>query len=795
GHFYQPPRENPWLEAIEVQDSAYPYHDWNERITDECYAPNSTARILDGERRIERIVNNYRHISFDFGPTLLSWLQRKRPELYRRIIAADGDSATRFSGHGSAMAQAYHHLIMPLACPRDRRTEVIWGLRDFRHRFGREPEGMWLPECAVDTDCLEILAAHGIAFTVLSPRQARRVRGLDEEQWHEVDADSLDTTRPYRVELPSGAAIVVFFFDDRIAREVSFGGLLHDGARLARRLCEGTDGDRLVHLATDGETFGHHHRHGEMALAWALQEIGRRDGVRLTNYAEFLDGYEVTDEAEIVEASSWSCAHGVERWRSDCGCVTGREDWGQEWRAPLRAALDWLRDALAQRYEERMGELFDDPWKARNDYIDVVLDRSDESLAHFFEQHATRRPTRDERVTALRLFEMQRRALQMYTSCGWFFDDISRIETVQILGYAARAVQLGCEVFDEDLESGLVARLKKAPSNVETFGDGEGVWRQLVAPTRVDLSRVAAHFAVGNLFGEYQREDDVYVYRVEGTEQQRRENGPRKLAIGRARVTSRITHYELTSAYAVIHFGGHDLAGWVGPAEVATEALAQSAEQSFESDLAGLIRDLDSAFGDRRFSLHSLFRDEQRRIADRLLRPTVRKAEETYHELFDADDPKIEFLEEHRLPLPDALKTAARHLLNMELRELLEARPFDLDRTRRLIDLARTFDISLDSPGLALQLQHTLANLTRRLAADPDRREILDKLRAAVTLVDSLPFEVDLWEPQNILYGVICSEWPAHAERAAAGGARGQRAGDWLDGVGAVAAKLSLRVE
>ncbi|HWV58185.1 MAG TPA: DUF3536 domain-containing protein, partial [Longimicrobiales bacterium] len=388
GHFYQPPRENPWLERIELQDSAYPYHDWNERINVECYARNGASRILDARDRIIEIVNNYGRISFDFGPTLLVWLEENDPDTYRSILEADRESQRRFSGHGSAMAQAYNHMILPLANPGDRRTQIYWGIRDFRHRFGREPEGMWLPETAVDLDVLEALVAAGIRFTVLAPHQAKRIRQIGRDEWQDVTGGRIDPSRAYRQYLPSGKHIDLFFYDGPISRAVAFEGLLRNGERFASRLVGAFSHDRdwpqLSHIATDGETYGHHHRHGEMALSYAIRHIESHRLAKLTNYGEYLELYPPTHEVEILENTSWSCAHGVERWRSDCGCSTGGQPgWTQAWRQPLRAALDWLRDTLAPRYAEAAAEVFHDPWGARDRYIDVILDRSRDNVDRF----------------------------------------------------------------------------------------------------------------------------------------------------------------------------------------------------------------------------------------------------------------------------------------------------------------------------------------------------------------------------------------------------------------------------
>jgi alpha-amylase/alpha-mannosidase (GH57 family) len=508
GHFYQPPRENAWLEAIELQDSAYPYHDWNERITRECYAPNGAARVLDGEGKIVQIVNNYAKISFNFGPTLLAWMEENSAEAYQAILAADGESQKNFSGHGSALAQAYSHMILPLANRRDKFTQLFWGIRDFERRFGRRPEGLWLPETAVDVETLDMMARLGIRFTVLSPYQAHQTRRLRGRTWDDVSGGRIDPSRAYSLRLPSGLRISLFFYDGPISQAVAFEKLLANGEQFANRLLSAFSDARswpqLAHIATDGETYGHHHRHGDMALAYALHHIETNRLARLTNYGQFLEKHPPHHEVKIFENSSWSCVHGVERWRSDCGCDSGMNPgWNQAWRAPLREALDWLRDTLARAYEEKGRRLFRDPWAARDDYIDVILDRSPEQIARFLGRHSARDLKDAERITAFKLLELQRHAMLMYTSCGWFFDDLSGIETVQVIQYAGRAIQLSEELFGDTLEAQFLERLGRAKSNLPERGDGRQIYEKLVKPAMVDLKKVSIHYAIRSLFEPY----------------------------------------------------------------------------------------------------------------------------------------------------------------------------------------------------------------------------------------------------------------------------------------------------
>jgi alpha-amylase/alpha-mannosidase (GH57 family) len=454
GHFYQPPRENAWLEVVEKQDEAAPYHNWNERINFECYAPNTSARILDDSGMIRKIVNNYAQISFNMGPTLLSWLAANDSETYLSILEADEKSQLRFNGHGSALAQAYSHLIMPLANRRDKETQIKWGLADFERRFRRKAEGIWLAETAVDTETLEICAEHDIKFVPLAPRQAKAFRKIGEENWTSLGHAQVDPRRPYLYKLPSGKSIVLYFYDGNVAQDVAFKGLLNDGRGLAQRLIQAIDNDdkpQLVHIGTDGESYGHHHRHGEMALAACYDHIEENDLATLTNYGEYLELFPPEYEIQIHENSSWSCVHGVERWRSNCGCNTGGQDgWNQTWRAPLRDSLDWLRDKLIPIFEKEASQFFEHPWAARDAYIQVILDRKKDAVDAFFKEYATRELSAEEEVKSLRLLEMQRHAMLMYTSCAWFFSEVSGIETIQVLQYANRAIHYAQQVSGAD---------------------------------------------------------------------------------------------------------------------------------------------------------------------------------------------------------------------------------------------------------------------------------------------------------------------------------------------------------
>ena len=486
-HFYQPPRENPWLGEIERQESAYPYHDWNTRITRECYSSNSESPILDENGEIIKRINNYEMLSFNFGPTLLSWMHRHRPDVYKSIIDADKKCAKRLSGHGSAIAQVYNHIIMPLANRRDKQTQVVWGIRDFVNRFKREPEGMWLAETAVDTETLEVLAENGIKFTILAPRQAECVREIGVKEWSKTNEEALDTTMPYICCLPSGKEIAIFFYNGAISQGIAYGNTLKNGEGVAKRLLSAfiskKRSPQLVNIAIDGETFGHHHKYGNMALAYCFHYLDNNKSADLTVYGDFLEKYPPSYEVKVFENSSWSCEHGVERWQSDCGCcnefVPGCS---QQWRVDLRNAMDYLSKHLGKLYEDEMSKYVNNPWQARDGYIDTLFGMSLPMVERYFKKYGSRQLTKVEMLRALKLLEMQKHAMFMYTSCGWFFDDISRIETVQIMQYAARAMQIAREVCGLDLESDFLSILRNAKSNAHEFGSADKVYEMLVKP-------------------------------------------------------------------------------------------------------------------------------------------------------------------------------------------------------------------------------------------------------------------------------------------------------------------------
>ena len=774
GHFYQPPRENPSLEAIELQDSAYPYHDWNERVTSECYAPNATSRILDGEQRIVQLVNNYSRISFNFGPTLLSWIAENAPKVYAALREADKSSRERYSGHGNAIAQAYNHMIMPLANRRDKMTQVKWGIRDFEYRFGRMPEGMWLPETAVDTETLEVLAENGIKFTILAPRQARRIRKRGSRSWQDVSGDRVDPSRAYLVKLPSRKTINVFFYDGPISQGVAFERLLDNGQRFADRLISGFSDARqwpqLLHIATDGESYGHHHRFGEMALSYALHHIETNKLAQLTNYGEFLERYPADHFAEIVNNSSWSCVHGVERWRSNCGCNSGgHAGWNQEWRGPLRAALDWLRDELASFYEQKAAALLRDPWTARDEYIQVVLNRAEENVLNFLGSHATHPLNDEEQVAALKLLEMQRHAMLMYTSCGWFFDELSGLETVQVIQYAGRAVRLAHEVGAQCVESRFMEKLAAAKSNIPEHADGKQIYEKWVKLTFVSIDQLAGHYAISSLFESFGERTKIYCYNVQREDYGLEVEGKQRLAVGRARFSSEITRESARLAFAVLHLGDHNIAGGVGRFEKPEdyEHLKNVLTEAFsKADTTQVLQALAEKFGSNTFSLRTLFRDEQRKIVDLILKESLATTAAAYRNIYDNQGPLIRFLTGLGIPVPPAFQSAAQIALNSQLKQAFEQPEPDLDAIQGYLKEAAASNIALDVSGLEFTIRKRLEASAERFASDPANVNVAQTLTTLLKLVGTLPFPVVLWEVQNISYGPLVKTMDEVREQA-----------------------------
>ena len=755
GHFYQPPRENPWLETVELQESAAPWHDWNARISAECYSRNAASRILNSEGKIARICNNYSRMSFNIGPTLLSWLEARDPLCYYAILEADAIGAKRFSGHGPAMAQVYNHIIMPLANRRDKETQVLWGIADFQRRFGRKPEGMWLAEAAVDTETLEVLAENGILFTVLSPHQAAAVRP-EGGVWQDVTGARVDTTQAYRCSLPSGRNISLFFYDGVLSQKIAFGGLLDNGEFFARQLIDAhQDNGRpvLSHVATDGESYGHHHTNGDMALAYCLETVDNSTDAELTVYGEYLAFYPPEYEVRIVEPSSWSCAHGVERWRSDCGCSTGTPGFHQKWRGPLREALDMLRDELIAPFEREAKQFFDDPWAARNRYIELILDRMPEHADAWLKENASRELSPEEKVRALSLLELQRAALLMYTSCGWFFDEISRIETVQIMRYAAHAMELAERLFGKNLEPAFLSILSGAPSNIPELQNGAKVYELLVKQGRVDMPQLAAYYGITSLLHDFRSRFTEGCWELSGNAEALSGDDGSNFSAGTVRITSRITGESGVYLFAVNHRGGTSLLCGTAP-----EKEVRSLPPEEVRDLRSLFdpdkeRQMIDRLGYTLYSLRHIPADAQRRLMDELLKQDIDHIEASVRNVVRNYDQLLDYMTTLEVRPPAIITTAAAIIMTANIVESLRAEKPDIEAIRREFSLSARRQIELDTEQVKFAVATWLKARMTCLCSNPKNADLMRNVAGMVRLFrEDFKWKVGLYEAQNLYY-------------------------------------------
>jgi hypothetical protein len=807
GHFYQPPRENPWTDLVDREPGAQPFHDWNERIHAECYRPNAFARINDSYGRVERIVNNYSRLSFNFGPTLLAWLERTFPDTYARVLEADRESARRLNGHGNAIAQGFHHAILPLCNERDRRTQVRWGLTDFRLRFRREAESLWLPETACDDATLETLIEEGLRFVVLSPTQAECVRPIGSHDWSIVSDGHINTNVPYRYfhRDGSGRSLAVFFYDGQIARAVAFENLLGSSRTLVAA-CERAAyaGAQIVSVATDGESYGHHYRWGDRCIAYALEAEAARRGFRVTNYGEFLDEHEPAFEVQIKrgptfaftsenssngdgrptngdgthtngdgaldgvrrgEGTSWSCPHGVGRWTRDCGCHAGTpEGWNQRWRTPLRAALDFLRDELAPKFESAAGELFLDPWAARDDYAELLVDRL-ATREDFFKRHAAHTLSHDEEVCALTLLESQRAALTMYTSCGWFFNDISGIETLQVMRYAGRAVELANELgLAPPLETFLEI-LSEARSNIAEQGNGADIFLRTIERSRVTPQRVAAHVAICNLI---ETEEHAAVCESSGYSYQKkdflkRRHGRVTLTTARFALEETATGRAREFALAAMHFGEIDYYCALRPFEGVEKFEAAAARlwsQLRAASLPVILRVAQEEFGPEEFDIEALLPQGHGHLSRSVFGKITRRFREGYEHLYEEHRRVVERLQEIGFSPPPELRLAAEMTLSRRLElELREQRSGvggvgDYGLAVEIAREAARHGYRIDRTSVTNVFEETVTEAAR-LAVERPTRENLAAGRALIALGRELRLEANLERAQEAIYEAI----------------------------------------
>jgi hypothetical protein len=750
GHFYQPPRENPWTEEVGRERSAAPFHDWNARIAAECYRPNAVARVIDDRSNVVAILDNYEMISYNVGPTLLSWLERHEPETYVRMVGADAKG-------GGAIAQAYGHTILPLANPRDLRLQIRWGLADFRYRFNRDAKGMWLSECAVNDDVLCALIEEDVKFTVLAPGQAAQIRSLEgTHSWVDVHQSWFDTSRPYRWMHPSGdgRGIDIIFYNGSLSHTVAFEMSNLNSQGLIDKVIAAASGRvGLVTLATDGESFGHHHKYGDRLLAYALAVEGVRRGMPHTNLNKAVDEMRPTHEVKVHE-SAWSCAHGVGRWREDCGCSTGGEaGWNQKWRGPLRSALNFLRADLGAVYAKRAPAVFTDHEAALDEYVLVMIGAM--SRKEFAAKHVA-----GNTVEAFTLLEMQRHGQSMFTSCGWFFNDISGIETVQVLRYAARVIDLIVELGELSPLDGFMSILSQARSNVQSEGTGADVWRRHVDPARVDVRRALQHVVLAELL-EDEPTSAFGPYEVEVHGRTFEQRGSTTLATGVASITHSLTFRKWLFAYAALGLGGLEVVGsLVEVSDVNDESSLLAIRERFADGdaVASLVRELTN-ISPVEFDLSVALPDERERLMEKTAVGLEERYTEAYERLYEQHRATIEDLARHGYDLPSVLRAPAELALAHRFKESVlgaesSTDPAAYDQALTIARQARAAGFEVDSPVTTSFMQRLLDDVVYRAIEKPTARAI-QVAQDVMQLTGDLPARVQFDELQEAVYEAL----------------------------------------
>ena len=676
GHFYQPPRENPWLGIIEEQESAHPFCNWNSRICAECYNPLTCSPVCDESHRTTDLFNCYAHISYNFGPTLLSWLDKYYPYTVERLKIADKIAQNSYDGFGSAMAQVYNHQILPLSDAKDKHTQIIWGIKEFYFRFNRKPSAMWLSETAIDMNTVRALIDHGIKYIILSPLQASYTRKFGEFEWTGVPDGTIDTRTPYRLfEVDGGGRthfnryLDVLFYDKNISTKISFEHLLTDNKKLEwlikERYSEEATLPQLVLIATDGEIYGHHEKNGNKHLANVINQLLGTGNCSVTNLDKFLDNNKPSQEVKLWEGvdgkgSSWSCSHGVGRWHTDCGCSDGPHEYNQQWREHLRNAFDELRFNIRKICETISSELLYDFTDARNDYISIILEPTQEMRDRFLERHAKEKLSKNGQIKLWKILEADRNAMLMYTSCGWFFSDISGFEPQQNMRYALRAAELAQDFSDYNLISLLQDRLKKASSNISNMGTGEDIFNKFILPTRYTTKHLTAVFALLNL---YKLPLPKYDSKVVLSNIEISNKNEMLFITGSSICTDKFTlekkeHYFL---------GFSDL-------KTLNTGVCFTNDITEARKMTGLnIKELLILLNNEGIKASALPYNERKLLNNKILDRALTEADQNLHNFFSSHKTIFEHFTANKLPIPAHLKEIGEEALSFKLKQCIQA--------------------------------------------------------------------------------------------------------------------------
>ncbi|MHA1299673.1 MAG: DUF3536 domain-containing protein [Candidatus Helarchaeota archaeon] len=767
GHFYQPPRENPWIEEIELEESAAPFPNWNARITHECYAPNAYARILDRNGKITKIMNNYEKISFNFGPTLISWLEKNAPSVYEKILEADEKSKKNNGGHGNAIAQIYNHIIMPLAKRRDKEVEIIWGIKAFEKDFKRKPEGMWLSETAVDLETVELLIDNGIKFIILSPHQAKKVRKIGSDQWIDTNTQDLDTTRCYKLNITNKKSITVFFYNKGLSADIAFpSGILKEGTKFIDRIIFSFNQDnkapQLVNAATDGESYGHHKKFAEMALAYALENIEGRKLAKIINYAYFLELFPPEYEVEIIENTSWSDSQGVERWKSDLGdSILKKPGWNQKWRTPLRDAMNFLKEKADELFEKEITNYLYDPWDSRNDYINVILDRTDEQRKKFLSIHQKRVLNAEEIHKVFSLLELQRNSLLMFTSCGWFFDDMG-IETKQIIKYAIRVIQIAKE-FDWNLENEYKGILKSARCNIAPYKTGDILFDEVKNRHLVNLEKAVSNYALLSTMFPIEKKCDMYVYKMNIHDKINLDFGYTNFVIGYLEIFSNLTcHFEKTMFVGIKFEKDFLAAAKLIKTYDEYEKNKKILIDIFETNsITELIRSVDRIFEDQIFGITDLFFKERKRVLNELITSNFIFLDTEFNQFYKSNLKFMRYLKNISVEIPDKFKLVLNYVLNQDLTQQFDEfiREKNYENLKKTLKEAEYWGIKLNTTRLDEEITTSIIDLlktTKKISLkDPRAVDYLEKIEEALNFALNYKLNITYWEIQNEFINII----------------------------------------
>ena len=738
GHFYQPPREDPWWQFVPRQPSAYPAHDWNERIYWECYLPNATARIFNRDGSIIDMVNNYSYINFNFGPTLLLWLKQYHPEFISFLKEGDKKGIENNNGHGNAIAQGYNHMILPLANEHDKDTQIYWGKRFFEHIFERETEGFWLPETACNYETLKYLIKHNIKYIILSPHQAERVRKIGGNEWIDVSNGSVDIRRPYRIFLnkEEDKHIDCSFYHGPLSYAMSFQHIMYSAQSCADKVVSSYDNsDALISIATDGETFGHHHPFSEMGLAYLMKNELPNRGIKCVNYADFLDKNPPKYEAEIKKGedglgTSWSCSHGVKRWFDDCGCRIGTNPgWNQKWRKPLRKTLDWLRSELDRIFMEKGASIFKEPWRARNNFIEIIIDSSEDAVRKFARENLN---NADVDITgALKLLEMEHMGMLFYTSCGWFFDEVSGIETVQNLRYAARAIQLAKEVSAVDLEEAFLKKLVDVKSNIPEFGNGKKIYQQLVLPDIKEWEHYLSSFLIYNSFLEADKK--FYKFEID-KEEHRIVKGVNEIDIGKIRCCDMRTKEYVEKMYLVDRRAEEDFNSTVCYLNEFENTRFNELKQLFEgevwiSDKNKLNEVISGFFTANSYLIKDIHIEEQEKIVEYIFAQKKDSIFKALDEVWDNNRLLSERYKDIGLKLPSEMHLLGASILNYRIKDALLKFKHDLnfkwiDVVEEFFEKAQQMRLNMVEEGATTLIRWIAEELSFKILEQPNSNEV-----------------------------------------------------------------------